>query len=193
MPTVPRSVYVLLFSAVFVISVFYAYFLNEDARLLEKKIESAQRDYAEVLQLRDAYESQKRAFEKAVSKKVENRGISLGVVEEMAAKSFTGGTLAALQPVNAREGKGGQRMSVDVKVTGAALGEVISFARTCRQSRSLRRQAAALSAGGKPRRPRHASNRQGEAFEWVAVTGVSAPSHTLVRGRQRSVIAEALQ
>ena len=102
--TVPRSVYVLLFSAVFVISVFYAYFLNEDARLLEKKIESGQRDYAEVLQLRDAYESQKRAFEKAVSKKVENRGISLGVVEEMAAKSFTGGTLAALQPVR-RQGR----------------------------------------------------------------------------------------
>ena len=128
--TVPRSVYVLLFSAVFVISVFYAYFLNEDARLLEKKIESGQRDYAEVLQLRDAYESQKRAFEKAVSKKVENRGISLGVVEEMAAKSFTGGTLAALQPAGAREGKGRQRMSVDVKVTGAALGEVISFVRS---------------------------------------------------------------
>ena len=125
--TVPRGVYVLLFSAVFVISVFYAYFLNEDARILEKKIESGQRDYAEVLQLRDAYESQKRAFEKAVSRKVENHGISLGVVEEMATKSFTGGTLAALQPVTAKEGKGRQRMSVDVKVTGAALGEVISF------------------------------------------------------------------
>jgi hypothetical protein len=130
LPTVPRSVYVLLFSAVFVISVFYAYFLNEDARILEKKIESGQRDYAEVLQLRDAYESQKRAFEKAVSRKVENHGISLGVVEEMAAKSFTGGTLAALQPVTAREGKGKQRTSVDVKVTGAALGEVVSFVKS---------------------------------------------------------------
>lgn len=128
---VPHSVYVLVFSAIFVISVSYAYFLNEDAGLLEKKIESRQKDYAEVLQLRDAYESQKHAFEKAVSKKVENnKGISLGVVEEMVAKSFTGGTLAALQPVAAREGKKGQRMSVEVRVNGAALGEVISFVKS---------------------------------------------------------------
>jgi hypothetical protein len=77
------------------------------------------------------YESQKRAFEKAVSKKVENRAtISLGVVEEMIAKNFIGGTLTALQPVTAKEEKGGQRMAVDVKVTGAALGEVISFVRS---------------------------------------------------------------
>jgi hypothetical protein len=110
--------------------VFYAYFLSEDARFVEKKIESGQKDYAEVIQLRDAYESQKRALQKAVAKKIENRGISLGVVEDMVTKSFTGGTLAALQPVAAREGKGGQRMSVDVKVTGAALGEVISFVKS---------------------------------------------------------------
>ena len=112
------------------ISVIYAYFLSEDTRLLEKKIESRQKDYAEVLQLKDVYESQKRAFEKAVSRKVENRGISLGVVEEMVAKNFIGGTLTALQPVTAREEKGAQRMAVDVKVTGAALGEIISFVKS---------------------------------------------------------------
>ena len=169
--TVPRSVYVLLFSAVFVISVFYAYFLNEHARLLEKKIESGQRDYAEVLQLRDAYESQKRAFEKAVSKKVENRGISLGVVEEMAAKSFTGGTLAALQPGRrqGREREAAHERGRESNRRGAWRGYL--FCQICRRSRSLGRQAAALSAGGKPHCPRHASNRRGEAFEWVAITG----------------------
>ena len=99
--------------------------------LLEKKIQSKQKDYAEALQLKDVYESQKRAFEKAVSKKVENRAtISLGVVEEMVAKNFIGGTLTALQPVTTREDKGGQPMAVDVKVAGAALGEVIAFVRS---------------------------------------------------------------
>jgi hypothetical protein len=129
-PAVPHSVYVFVFSAIFVISAFYAYFLNEDARLLEKKIESRQKDYAEVLQLKDVYDSQKHAFEKAVSKKVENRSISLSVVEEMVAKNFIGGTLTALQPITAKEENGGQRMAVDVKVTGAALGEVISFVKS---------------------------------------------------------------
>jgi hypothetical protein len=127
---VPVSVYVLAFSAIFGISALYTYFLSEDTSLLEKKIESRQKDYAEVLQLRDVYESQKRALEKAVSRKVENRGVSLGVVEEMVAKNFIGGTLTALQPTTAREEKGGQRMAVDVKVTGAPLGEVISFVKS---------------------------------------------------------------
>lgn len=108
----------------------YTYFLSEDTRLLEKKIESKQKDYAEVLQLRDAYESQKRSLEKAVSRKVENRGISLGVVEEMVGKNFTGATLASLQPAATREEKGGHRMAVDVRVTGATLGEVISFVKS---------------------------------------------------------------
>ena len=129
-PAVPASVYVLAFLAIFGISAIYAYFLSEDTRLLEKKIELRQKDYAEVLQLKDVYESQKRAFEKAVSRKVDNRGISLGVVEEMVAKNFIGGTLTALQPATTREEKGGQRMAVDVKVTGAPLGEVISFVKS---------------------------------------------------------------
>jgi hypothetical protein len=130
-PVVPASVYVVAFSSIFGISAIYAYSLSEDAHLLEKKIQSKQKDYAEVLQLKDVYESQKRAFEKAVSKKVENRAtISLGVVEEMVAKNFIGGTLTALQPVTTKEEKGGQRMAVDVKVTGAALGEIISFVRS---------------------------------------------------------------
>ena len=129
-PAVPASVYVLAFSAIFGISVIYAYFLSEDTCLLEKKIESKQKDYAEVLQLKDAYESQKRYLEKAVSRKVENRGISLGVVEEMVGKNFSGATLAALQPAATREEKGGQRMAVDVRVPGATLGEVISFVKS---------------------------------------------------------------
>jgi len=127
---VPVTVYVLAFSAIFGISALCTYFLSEDTRLLEKKIESRQKDYAEVLQLRDVYESQKRALEKAVSRKVENRGVSLGVVEEMVAKNFIGGTLTALQPATAREEKRGQRMAVDVKVTGAPLGEIISFVKS---------------------------------------------------------------
>ncbi len=131
-PAVPRSAYVLAFLSIFGISAIYAYFLSEDARILEKKIQSKQKDYAEVLQLKDVYESHKRAFEKAVSKKVENRAtISLGMVEEMVAKNFIGGTLTALQPVTSKEEKGGsQRLAVDVKVTGAALGEIISFVRS---------------------------------------------------------------
>ncbi|MGD0228956.1 MAG: hypothetical protein ABSC19_01190 [Syntrophorhabdales bacterium] len=124
---VPQSVYVLIFSGIFVISAVSVYFLTEDTRLLERGIESRQKDYAEVLQLKNSYELKKRAFEKAASKKVENRGISLGVVEEMAQKNFVGGTLAMLQPATSKEDKGAARMAVEVKVNGAALKEVISF------------------------------------------------------------------
>ena len=60
-------------------------------------------------------------------KKVENRALSLGTVEEMVQKSFVGGTLTMLQPATSEGEKGAHRMAVEVKVNGAALKEVISF------------------------------------------------------------------
>jgi hypothetical protein len=48
----------------------------------------------------------------------------------MVAKNFTGGTLSSLQPTTSKEGKSAQRMRVEVKVTGATLGEVISFVKS---------------------------------------------------------------
>jgi hypothetical protein len=130
---VPLNAYVLGLLGVFAVTSISAYFLNENTRLLERKILSRQKDYAEVLQLKDLYESKKHALEKA-PRKAEIHAITLGLVEEMVAKNFVGGTLTALQPVTNKEDKTAQHMAVEVKVAGAALGEIVSFVRAADNS-----------------------------------------------------------
>ena len=126
--TVPQNVYVIGFLGVFVISLLFAYFTMEDTRLLEKKIQSRQKEYAEVLRLREIYEAKKHAAEKAGGQG-EKHPMTLASVEELAGKSFFGGTLSNLRPVTDRMGRGAGSMAVEIKVTNAPLGEVISFVR----------------------------------------------------------------
>ena len=49
------------------------------------------------------------------------------VVEDMVTKSFVGGTLTSLQPSTDKEEKGSTQTAVEVKVAGAALGEIVTF------------------------------------------------------------------
>jgi hypothetical protein len=125
--TVPRNLYILVFLGIFFITAVYSYFLREDAHLVEKRIISRQRDVGVALQLRDSYEMKKRMFEKFAPQKSDVKGISLGFVEETVVKTFVGGRLASLQTTTRKEARGNQQTAVEVKVTGAALGEVISF------------------------------------------------------------------
>ena len=131
---VPPYVFVFVFFAIFVGATLWAYLVHDETRLLEKKIEARQKDYAEVIQLKDSYEMKKRAFEKAASKKVETKALSLALMEDMVAKNFMGGSLVLLQPAAAGEGKGKDRTAVEVKVTGAPLGEVVSFLKAVENS-----------------------------------------------------------
>jgi hypothetical protein len=126
---VPERVYIMIFSGVFLVASFSAYFIREDANLLEKQIYFKQKELSQMLQLRDAYETKKHESERFVPKTADNQGISLALIEGTVAKSFVGGTLASLQPATTKGEKGSkqQRMVVDVKVTGAALGEIVSF------------------------------------------------------------------
>jgi len=124
---VPEKIYVLLFFGIFLVTAFSAYFVREDTALLERRIAARQKDLAEVLQLRDTYEAKKHEPDKIALKKSDNQTISLGLVEGMVAKSFVGGTLTALQPMTNKGEKGGTQTAVEVKVTGAALGEIVAF------------------------------------------------------------------
>ncbi len=131
---IPRTGWVLILLGVFVITLFSGYFVREDTLLLEKRIASRQKDVAIVLQLRDSYETKKRAAERYATKKIVQQGMSLALIEEITAKSFVGGKLASLQPTTTREQKEGPQMAVEVKATGVPLGEVIGFVRAVEDS-----------------------------------------------------------
>jgi len=124
---IPERVYVVIFFGIFLVAALSAYFIREDADLLEKQIHSRQRDLSRVLLLRDAYENKKHESERSAPGTADSRALSLALVEETVAKSFVGGSLLALQPATTKEEKGSKRMAVEVKVAGAALGEVVSF------------------------------------------------------------------
>jgi len=123
---IPANAYLIVFLGIFAITTLFTYFLHEDALMLEKQIASRQKDVGIMLQLRDSYEVKKRASERAPRGTERPGGLSLALIEDIVAKSFAGGRLASLQPTTTKE-KGGQKMSVEVKVTGAPLGEVVSF------------------------------------------------------------------
>ena len=123
--TIPANAYLIIFLGIFAITALFTYFLHGDALTLEKQIASKQKDVGMMLQLRDSYEVKKRASDR-VPRGTEQQRLSLALIEDIVTKSFVGGKLASLQPTATKE-KGGQKMSVEVKITGAPLGEVISF------------------------------------------------------------------
>jgi len=123
----PERVYVMILFGVFIVLALSAYFIREDTNLLVKQIYSKQKDLAQVILLRDSYEAKKREWDRNAPKAAEAQRISLGLIEETAKKSFVGGNLLALQPATTKEEKGSRRMVVEIKVGGAALGEVVSF------------------------------------------------------------------
>ena len=132
---VPERIYVMLFFGIFLVTAFSAYFLREDTALLEKRIAAQRRNLAEVIQLRDIYETKKHGIGgRASDKKPDYQHLSLGLVEGLVAKSFVGGTLASLQPSTNKEGKASRQVRVDVKVAGAALGEVVTFVKAAEDS-----------------------------------------------------------
>jgi hypothetical protein len=131
---IPERVYVVIFFGIFLVAALSAYFIREDTDLLEKQIHSRQKDLSRVLLLRDSYESKKHESERSVPGTADSRGLSLALVEETVAKSFVGGSLLALQPSTAKEEKGSKRMAVEVKVAGAALGEIVSFVKATESS-----------------------------------------------------------
>jgi hypothetical protein len=149
--TVPQNIYVIAFLGIFAICAFFAYFTSDETFLLERKIQSRQRDYAEILQLKDIYDARKHAAEKAGAGRVEKRPVTLASVEELVGKSFTGGALSTLHPVAEKGGKGAEQ-AVEIKVTNAPLGEVISFVKNAEgfgfYVGRLRLSLSAASSGG---------------------------------------------
>jgi len=131
---IPERIYVVIFSGIFVVAALSAYFIREDTDILEKQIYAKQKDLAQVLILRDSYESKKRESDRSVTKPADDKGISLALVEETTAKSFVGGNLVSLQPSTTKEEKGSKRTVVEIRVAGVALGEVVSFVKATESS-----------------------------------------------------------
>ncbi len=123
---VPERVWLLLFVGIFILAGVGTYFLRSDTKQVEERIIAKQRELATVLQLRDTYEARKRVSEKT-PQKTESAGMSLATIETIVSKTLVGGRLAMLKPAMTREDKGKQQMVVELRVTSAPLGEIVSF------------------------------------------------------------------
>jgi hypothetical protein len=123
---VPERVWLLVFAGIFFLAAAASYVLQTDARAMEQKIISKQREVSLVLQLKDTYETRTRSTEKSLQK-AESVGMSLASVQSIVTKTLVGGKLTTLKPATLKEEKGTQQMAIELSVTGAPLGEVVSF------------------------------------------------------------------
>lgn len=123
---VPERVWLLLFVGIFFLGAVASYIVYNDAGAAEQKIASKQREVASVLQLKDVYETKKRSTGKSVQK-TESVGMSLAAVDAIVSKTFAGGKLSTLKPSTSREEKDTEQMAIELGVTGAPLGEIVSF------------------------------------------------------------------
>jgi hypothetical protein len=124
--SIPERVWVFVLAGIFILAGVGTYFLYTDTRLMEQKIISKQRELTAVLQLRDTYEARKRVTEKSLQK-IESTGMSLASVEGIVSKTLVGGKLTMLKPTIMKEEKGKQQMVIELRVTNAPLGEIVSF------------------------------------------------------------------
>ena len=124
---VPERAFYIVTATVAALILWGAYGFYRDARLMDAKIASKQVELGRVVSLRDSYLSLTGVLKKAASRKAGASALSLGQMETMATKYFTSGTLTSLKPVTLKEQKARAEAVIELKVTGAALGEVIGF------------------------------------------------------------------
>jgi hypothetical protein len=146
--SVSQRTYVLLFVAVILLSSVYTFFQIEDGAALDKKIATRQKELERAVVLKDLYLAKKKSVE-AQPKKTEEKSLSLGLIENITGKAFTAGRLTSLRPATVKEERGRSEAMFEVKVSGAALGEVIAFVKEVENSGlHLRKLQLNLAASG---------------------------------------------
>lgn len=131
---IPERAYYAVMLCIAALLLWASYSFYSDARLLDVKIAAKQRELGRVVSLKDTYLSYTGAFRKASVKKQAASTLSLGLIESLVAKNLTGGTLNSMKPGTAKEQKGKSSAVVELKVTGAALGEAIGFVNAAESS-----------------------------------------------------------
>lgn len=125
--TIPERVYMLGFVGIFFVATVAAYFVQEDTRLLEKRIMVKQKELADIYALRETYEAKKQAAEAAAPKGSTAKGISLASIEEIVSKNLIGGRLVTLRPAGGKGDKDKRQTVIEVKISGLPLGEAVAF------------------------------------------------------------------
>ncbi len=123
---IPERAWLLVCVGIIFLALAGSYAVRTESQGVERKIEAKQRELASVIQLKELYETRKRGSEKSAGT-TEGVGMSLASLENIVSKSFVAGRLTALKPATAKEEKQTQHMPIDVSVTAAPLGEIVSF------------------------------------------------------------------
>ncbi|OPY00261.1 MAG: hypothetical protein A4E62_00920 [Syntrophorhabdus sp. PtaU1.Bin002] len=123
----PERIFLVIVGIVVCATLWASYGFYADSKVLDQKISTRQNELARIVKLREIYLSNMYRVERAVSVRDGRPTLSLSLMEEMVSKTFVGGKLNMLKPSTLKEQRGSSRPAIELKVTGAALAEVVSF------------------------------------------------------------------
>lgn len=122
-----EKIFLIITGIIVCVALWASYCFYSSSRLLDQKISAKQNELARIIKLREIYLSNTYRIEKAASATNGRPTLSLSLMEEMVSKTFVGGKLSMLKPSTLKEQRGASQPAVELKVTGAALAEIVSF------------------------------------------------------------------
>jgi len=125
-----ERLFFIIFVGIFIISCVLTYIFASNAALLDPKIIAKQSELARVIKLKEIYLARKHYIERGKTSDAEKKKFSLATIEDVVTKNFVTGNLLMLRPTTSREGRGRSQSIIEVKVSGVALKEVVSFIQT---------------------------------------------------------------
>jgi hypothetical protein len=126
----PVEAYLALFVGITIICLILAYVFNSEANAVARRITSRQGELAKIVALKNVYVSKKQALVKEVPKEEQKHPLSLALIEETVSKTLVSGNLKSLKPTVLKDEKGKTEQVIEVKVSGVALGDGISFVKS---------------------------------------------------------------
>ncbi|OPY64455.1 MAG: hypothetical protein A4E63_03496 [Syntrophorhabdus sp. PtaU1.Bin050] len=123
----PERIFLVIIGIIACVALWASYGFYAASKALDQKISARQNELARIVKLREFYLSNMYRVERAASVRNGKPILSLSLMEEMVSKAFVGGKLNMLKPSTLKEQRGSSQPAIELKVTGAALAEVVSF------------------------------------------------------------------
>lgn len=146
--SISRTTVIILLVTIFVSVVTYSYYLVQDIEVAKSTVKKKQQELANVIRLKDTYLYKKSLSELKQADNQSQQAFTYSFFEQRVSKHFVTGRLRSLKPVTVKGDKGQEKKAMDVKISGAALIEALSFVKAVEaEGLKVTKLSLSMSAG----------------------------------------------